>query len=507
METVSSNKRIAKNALFLYLRMFLSMAVSLYTVRVVVQTLSVQDYGLYGAIGGVILSFGFVSSVLSNASQRFFSIEIGKGEDGKLHDTFSTLFFTYVGLLFIVVIIAETLGLWFLKTKMEIPAGREVTAVWVYQFALLSFIVTILANPFQSLIIAYERMNLYAYLSILDVVLKLLIVYLLKVFNVDKLKLYALLIFITSVITNSVYVIYCRKKYFVTRLSPKMERSTLNSIFSYSSWTLFGTLAGMCNTQGMNLALNVYFGSIANAAYSISHQVYSTVAMFANNFYVAVKPALMKNYAAGHYGYVLKLFIFSSKALFLLLFMVILPIILCAEEILQLWLGVVEEYMVAFVQLSLIYTLILTMSYPITAIVQAGGNVKLYHSLVDGFSLTSLPIMCMLFHYGFCAEWAYIISIVVFGIAHVLRIYVLKKAFSVFSIKNYISTFIVPASFITITCYCIMTAVKICMPSGFYGVLLTCVVSILLVIALGSFSILSKADRKMIYNLIRNSLN
>ena len=484
--------------------MFLSMVVSLYTVRVVVQTLSVQDYGLYGAVGGIILSFGFISSVLANASQRFFAIEIGKGENGKLQETFSTLFFTYLWISLIIVILAETLGLWFLQTKMSIPEGREDAAMWVYQFALLSFVVTILANPFQSLIIAYEKMNLYAYLSILDVILKLLIVYLLTTFDMDKLKLYAVLMFIVSVVTNSVYIIYCRWKYTATKLSLKIEKATLNSIFSYSSWTLFGTLAGMCNTQGMNLSLNVFFGSIANAAYSISYQVYSTVAMFANNFYVAVKPALMKNYAAGCYGYVLKLFNFSSKTLFLLLYIVILPIIICTEEILQLWLGQVGDYMVVFVQLSLVYTSILTISYPITAIVQAGGNVKLYHSLVDGFSLLALPMMCLLFNYGFSANWAYIISISMFGIAHALRIYVLKKVFPVFSVYGYMSHFIIPALIVAVTSYFIMSGFKVLMPQCLIGVLLTCAISCLVVIILGAFLVFSRTDRKMISNLICN---
>ena len=482
--------------------MFFTLLVSLYTVRIVIQTLSVQDYGIYGAVGGVILSFGFLSGVLTNASQRFFSVELGKGKNGKLQEVFSTLFFTYIGLVILVVVLVETFGLWFLQNKMTIPYGRESAAMWVYQFALLSFVITVLTSPYQALIIAYEKMNLYAYLSVLDVILKLLIVYILTAFDVDKLKLYAVLIFVTCLITNSLYIIYCRKRYKETHLVLKIDRNTLKSIFSYSSWTLLGTIAGMCNTQGMNIILNVFFGPVANAAYSISSQIYNTVAMFANNFFVAVKPALIKNYSAGNYEYVSKLFYFSSKAIFLLLYVVILPIIINTEEILQIWLGTVGDYMVTFVQLSLIYTIILIVSYPITAVVQARGNVKLYHGLVDGFSLLALPIMYILFKLNFSASSAYIVSIVVFGIAHSLRLYVLKKVSPQFNIHNYLWHFVAPSLLVAFISFLIMYYIKILMPCGWTEVLSTSILSILISLILGILIVLSKSDRKMLLNII-----
>lgn len=500
--TISKTKRIAKNSAFLYIRMFLTMAVSLYTVRVVVETLSIQDYGLYGAVGGIILSFGLISGVLTNASQRFFSVEIGRGESGKLWETFNTLFLAYFLITLLIVALAETLGLWFLLNKMTIPNGREDAAFYVYQFALLSFVVTLLATPFQALIIAYEKMNLYAYLSILDVILKLGVIYALVIFDVDKLIQYAILMFIVTIITNSVYVLYCYKNYNVSHLNFRIDTKILKTIFSYNSWTFLGTLAGMCNTQGMNLMLNVFFGTLANAAYTVSHQIYNTVAMFANNFYIAVKPVLIKDYAVGNYDYVSKLFYFSSKALFLLMYVIVLPVIICTKDILQIWLGEVGEYMVVFVQLSLIYTIILIISYPITAIIQAGGNVKLYHGVVDGFSLVTLPIIYILFRFNFSAYWAYLVSIVVFGIAHILRLYVLKKEFSYFSIHNYIRQFIVPSIIVVLISFFIMVPIKIYMPQGLIWVLITCAISSLVAIIAGTLIVLSKSDRKMIFNMI-----
>lgn len=482
--------------------MFLTMAVSLYTVRVVVETLSIQDYGLYGAVGGIILSFGIISGVLTNASQRFFSVEIGRGADDKLQETFNTLLFAYVIIILIVIIIAETLGLWFLQNKMNIPPGREEAAVFVYQFALLSFIISLLANPFQALIIAYEKMNIYAYLSILDVILKLGVVYALVIFEFDKLILYAILMFIVSIITNSVYTLYCYKNFKVVRINFKIDKSILKTIFSYNSWTFFGSLAGMCNTQGMNILLNIFFGTVANAAYSISQQVYSSVAMFANNFYIAIKPSLIKDYVAGNYGYVTKLLYFSSKALFLLIFVIVLPIMLSTKDILQIWLGEVGEYMVAFVQLSLIYTLILILSYPITAIVQAGGNVKLYHGVVDGFSLSALPIMYILFKFGCNAYWAYIVSILIFGIAHIFRLYILKKVFQPFNIHFYISQFIIPAIAIVVTSFLIMMPIKLLLRDDLLSAFVTDGISCFIAILLGWLILLSKSERLMITNLL-----
>ena len=469
----------------------------------VIQTLSVQDYGIYGAVGGVILSFGFISGVLTNASQRYFSYELGKGAEGKVKETFSTIFFTYIGISLIIVLLAETLGLWFLTNKMTIPEGRESAAMWVYQFALLSFLVTILTNPYQAMIIAHEQMDLYAYLSIVDVILKLAIVYVLLLFDFDKLKLYAVLTFASCVITNGAYIIYCHRKYSDSRLMCHVNKEMLKSIFSYSSWTLFGTLAGMCNTQGMNLTLNVFFGPVANAAYSVSSQIYHTVGMFANNFFVAVKPALIKNYSAGNYDYVNKLFTFSSKTIFSLLFVVILPFIVCTENILQIWLGQVGDYMVAFVQLSLIYTIILTVSYPITAVVQAGGNVKLYHGLVDTFSLLALPIMVVLFKVGFDASYAYVVSIAIFGIAHFIRLYVLKYVFKSFSSGSYIIRFIIPSLIVAVVCYLTMLFIKSLIPNGIAWTIITCGISCLLALVLCTLFLFTSSERSMVLSLIR----
>lgn len=499
----SSNSRIAKNTLYLYLRMFLTMIVSLYTVRVVIRTLSVSDYGLYGAVGGVILAFSFITGVLTNASQRFFSVELGKGSDGKVKEVFSTLFFTYLGVSIIIIILAETIGLWFFQNKMTIPEGREDAALWVYQFALLSFIVTLLTNPYQALVIADEKMNLYAFISILDVTLKLVIVYVLMIIDFDKLKLYAVLVFVSHLITNLIYIIYCRNKYPHTRLIWKVDKAMFKTVFSYSSWTLFGTVAGMCNTQGMNLLLNVFFGPVANAGYSVASQVYHTVSLFATSFYTAVKPPLIKNYAGGNYTYVQKLFQFSSKVLFILILIVVLPLLVCTEQVLEIWLGEIGDYMVAFVKLSLIYATILIISYPITAVVQAGGFVKLYHTLVDGFSILALPIVYVLFKCDFSANWAYIISIIVFALAHLLRLYVLKRVFPLFDIKTYLFRFLIPAIVLFGAQFLFLELLADSFNQSLWGTLALLGICSSSAFLCGVFILLSSSERKMVMSMIK----
>lgn len=502
-DSITNNKRIAKNTFFLYLRMFITMAVSLYTVRVVLNVLSVQDYGLYGAVGGIILTFSFISSVLDNASQRFFSFELGKGESGRLQEIISTLTIIYLIVTIFIILLAETVGLWFLQNKMTIPEGREEAAMWVYQFALISFIVSIMATPYRALIIAHEKMTLYAYLSIFDAAAKLGIAYLLIVFNTDKLILYSILLFILHFINSLVYFAYCRRKSYATKLIWRFDKSMFNSVFSYSSWTLFGTIAGICSTQGVNLVLNVFFGPVANAAYSIATQIYNTVGAFANNFYTAVKPPLIKNYASGKYEYVHKLFMFSSKALYTLLCILAVPLMVCAPVVLQLWLGQVGDYMVSFVKLSLVYVVTITISYPITAVVQAGGNVKLYHSLVDGFALIALPIIYVLFKIGFDAYWAYIITVLTFAIAHFLRIYVLKKVFPLFDVKRYLLSAIVPMVLIFVISYFSMTYIDGLMPSGIWCRLFSFVASAALVLLLCVFVLFTKTERQMVVNMVK----
>ncbi|MCD8031784.1 MAG: oligosaccharide flippase family protein [Bacteroides sp.] len=410
-------------------------------------------------------------------------------------------FFVHVGISIIILIIAETVGIWFLNNKMVIPSDRMSAANWIYQFSLLSFVITILTSPYNALIIARENMKVYAYTSIIEVLLKLFIVYILVFFSVDKLKLYAVLTFLVSMIVCSIYRIICKKKYMETRLEFKWDKELFKSIFSYSSWTLFGTLAGASNNQGINILLNMFFGPLANAAYSVGRQVGTVVQSFSSNFFTAVRPAIIKSYAEKEYVYMWKLFYLSSKFQFFLLFIIVLPLILQIEDILELWLGTVGEYMISFAQLILINAMLICMSDPITVIVQAAKNVKIYHGVVDGFTLISLPLIYFFFKFNYPPEVAFYVSIIVFAIAHILRIWILKRTVT-FSIADYIKLFILPSVLIILLSVIPMIFVLDLFMPGITKILIITVLSILIISFWAYILGLTKEEKSMFLSLV-----
>lgn len=481
------------------------MAVSLYTVRIVLQTLSQEDYGIYSAVGGVILTFSVVSNVLTNASQRFFSFSLGENKGvNHVNTIFSAIFYTYIALSIVIIILAETLGVWFLANKMTIPIDRKIAAMWVFQCSLFSFIISLLTTPFQAMVIAKERMEVYAYISIIDVVLKLLSVFLLQYFEYDKLILYAVLLAFVHVLTNLIYIIYCISISKEARLVKTVDFGSFKSVFSYSSWTFFGALSGMCSTQGINISLNVFWGPLANAAYSISAQVSSVVTNFANNFALAIKPPLIKSYAAGKYDDVMILFNIGTRLTFMLMYMLILPIFIFTEEILTIWLGNVGPHMVDFVQLTLIYTIIVTMSNPITNIIQASGRVKSYHGIIDTFTLLSLPLIVISYKCGFSINTCYYITIAIFSIAHFIRLIILRNVFPLFSISRYVINTIVPMCLVVIATMLLMYYIKSMIEINLLNILMCCMCSILLVGLFSFVALFSRKEKLRVLEIIKN---
>lgn len=480
--------------------MFVTMLVSLFTVRVVLRTLGVVDYGVYNVIGGVVTSIAFISDVLANASQRFFSVEIGKGDSSSLNKTFNLVFEVYCLAGILLLVIAETIGLWFLNAKLEIPFERIEAANWVYQFAILSFLISLVSTPFQSIIIANEKMNIYAYMSILDVVLKLAIVYLLVVFSFDKLKLYALLMFLVTLINRIIYVVISRHIFEETKFKLIWDKKVFKSIFGYSTWILIGSFSFVINTQGVNILLNLFFGPIANAAYAIGNQVKNAVNSFAGSFFTATRPPIIKSYAQQDYKQTENLFYFSSKVIFILLFVLIAPLFVEIEQILRLWLGSVTEYMANFVRLMLLYALIVSMSDPITAIVQAAGEVKKYHGIVDIFTLITLPTSYCIFKFGGSAYWGFGITIIVFIVAHIIRLFILKSFFRI-SLREYIIKLIVPILGSVAIVGCCMCGIKIIIGDAIF---VSIMLSMCLAIISAWFIVLDKTERISLITLVKN---
>lgn len=423
--------------------MVLIMLVSLFSVRIVLRSLGVEDYGVYTAIGGVIASMSFISGVLAAASQRFFSLEIGKKGDGSLSNVFSTVFLAYCIVTILIVIATETAGFWFVFHKMTIPEASCAAARKVFHLALASFAVTLLSNPFQALIISFEKMNVYAYLSILEAILKLGTAFLLRISPTNRLELYAILMFVSTVVVQGCYVYSGCRAVPGQRMRITWAVSGIRDVFSYVSWTMFGSLAWICNTQGLNILLNMFYGPLANAAYAISYQVSAAVNNLASNFYVAVKPPMMKAYAAKDEAGIKSLFYFSTKTIYVLIFIIAVPFIYKTDFILRLWLSEVADYMVAFVRCIIVFSLVARLGDPITVLFQAAGKVRVYHGVVDTFTILTLPLAYLALKKGAPAVSVFVISISVFLLALFMRLLMMKRHFGL-SLAEYAERIILP---------------------------------------------------------------
>ncbi|TXH20808.1 MAG: lipopolysaccharide biosynthesis protein [Chitinophagaceae bacterium] len=407
----SNNTRIAKNTLFLYFRMMVTMAVSFFTVRVVLDTLGVVDYGLYNVVGGIVVMFSFLSGTLSTAAQRYFAYDLAKGDQARLQSTFCLTITIYFLLGILIFVLAETFGLWFLQNKLVIPKDRISSAFWVFQFSIVSFIITMFAVPFNALIIAHEQMNVYAYVSIVEVVLKLLVVYFLILFSSDKLILYALLLLIVTILVNTIYILYCKRKYESIRLRFYWEKKLFKEIASYSGWNLFGALAGVFNSQGVNIILNLFFGPVVNAARGIAYQISTAINQFVQNFLVASRPQITKYYALGDSEKMHELIFQTTKFSFLLLSIITVPVLLETPFILSFWLKEVPEFTIVFTRLILINALVDCLSYPLMAAAQATGKIKYYQSIVGSIMILNLPVSYLMLNFGLSAEAVFYISI------------------------------------------------------------------------------------------------
>ncbi len=418
-----NNRRIAKNTMMLYFRMILTMIVSLYTSRVILNTLGVEDYGIYNVVGGVVSMFAFFNSAMSSATQRFLSFEIGKGDFAQLRKTFNATQIIHIGIAVFIFILAETVGFWFLKTYLVIPAERMDAAIWVYHFSVLSFMVSIIQVPYNATIIAHERMNVYAYVSILEVALKLLIVFLLKWITYDKLQLYGILYFSVVFVIAAIYRIYTRRNFEESKFLLVKDKKLFKTLISYSGWSLFGNIASVAKGQGVNILLNLYFGPTVNAARGIAMQVQGAVNGFIYNFQLAVNPQIVKSYATGDKEYLNSLILRSSKFSFYLLIIISLPIILEVDQLLKFWLKIVPEYSSIFTILVLIVIMFDFVGGSLVAAVQATGKIKAYQILIGTLLVSILPLSYLFLEHGFSPEITLYINVVISIIALAFRLY------------------------------------------------------------------------------------
>lgn len=436
-----NNKRIAKNTLLLYFRMLLIMAVSLYTSRVVLDALGVEDYGTYNVVGGVVAMFGFITGPMSGATQRYITFSLGEGNIKELNKVFCSCINIYMIASLLLIITCEVLGVWFLYNKMQIPLESLDTAFWVLQCSLLTTIIMLMTVPYNADIIAHEKMSAFAYFSILEVILKLSIVFIIQLVETNRLILYAILIAGIQISICLCYIIYCRKHFEETKYKWYWNTQLVKEIASFAGWSLYGNLASVGFTQGLNILLNMFFGTVVNAARGIAVQVQSTVCSFSSNIQTAINPQITKSFASGNIEYMHILINKSSRLSFFMIYTLSLPILLETPYILSIWLVNVPEYTVTFIRLILFSTWIATLANPLIVSMLATGKIKRYQQIVGTILLTIVPISYLFLKNGFPPYVVYLVTIFIELIAHTARIIMLKKMINL-SISNYIKDII-----------------------------------------------------------------
>lgn len=351
--TSANNKLIAKNTIFLYIRMIVTLVVSLYTSRVILQVLGVNDYGIYQAVGGIVAMIGFLNGALSAGTSRFLTYELGTGNTNKLKLTFSSVFIVHILLALIVVVLGETVGLWFLYHKLLMPEGRMMAAVWTYHLSIAAAFFAIIQVPYNSSIISHEKMGVYAYASIIDAVLKLLIVYMLLLSSYDKLIIYSILLFIQSTGMVLFYRLYAIKKFEECRIRLIWDKTIIKDVLSYSGWNIFATTSVALCAQGLTVVTNMFFMPGVVTARAVANTVNQTANQFVNNFRTAVNPQIVKQYATGNLAESKNILLNSTLHSFCLFLIIALPILMSPEFLLRMWLGQVPEYSVPYLQLAI----------------------------------------------------------------------------------------------------------------------------------------------------------
>ena len=474
-----NNKRIAKNTVMLYFRMILLLLVSLYTSRVILNTLGVVDYGINNVVAGVITMLGFITSSLGAATSRFITFNLGKGDVVKLKRTWGNIVTMYLLLAVIILIAGETLGLWFVKTQLVIPAERMNAALWVYQFSIFSTMLGVISAPYNSVLIAHERMSAFAYISIADAVLKLVIVYLLQVIPYDKLIVYASLFFIIQCFDRIVYGVYCARHFDEVHAPLRCDGKVFREMLSYAGWTMNGSLAVIGYTQGLNVLLNLFFGPAVNAARGVAVQVQNICYQFSTNFLLATKPQIIKSYARGDLEYMHKLVLEASKFAFFILFFIFLPISLEAGQVLHWWLGIVPEHTENFLRLILCTSMLRCLATPIVDSVHATGRLKKFQIVEGTMLLTVVPIAyVMLKFFSVPPEAVFIVHIIVKICTQYARLKIVLPMISM-RLMTYFRQVVVPIVLVVVISPIVPVIVYLRMEPSVLSFLTVCAVSVI----------------------------
>lgn len=477
---IENTKRVAKNTVFLYGRMLFGMLVALYTSRVILKALGVEDFGIFGVVGGLVSMFSLISSALTSSISRFITFELGKNNQSKLKEVFSTSLLIQLSLSILVLLLAETIGIWFINNELIIPHERLYAANWVFQASVLGFIIGLLNTPFNAALVAHERMNIYAYFGILRIFLNLGIVLFVAyaTFEFDRLIIYSILMVCVSLVMQSMYWIYCYHHFSECRVYPSFKKQCWKEMSGFAGWNGIGCTAAILKDQGVNVLLNLFFGPVVNAARGIASSVSNAVGQFSGNFMTALNPQITKSYASGDHLYMFSLVERGSRFGYYIMLIFSLPIILESPYILKLWLNHFPENTVIFVRLVMLYSLIEVLSSTLITLQTATGKIRDYQLVVGGLLLLNFPFSWLALHMGAEPYAVYIVAICI-GISCLMtRLWFLRSMVGL-SMLKYLKCVVGNVIFTTICASIFPFIIYLILPSDFFRVIMVFIISII----------------------------
>lgn len=473
----STNKRIAKNAILLYIRMIIVMIISLYTSRVVLRSLGVVDYGIYNVVGGVVSLFSALCSSLSFSISRFMTFELGRGEKERLRKVFSMGINIQVLMALVIVLLVETVGLWFLLHKMVIPNERMGAAIWVLQMSTLTFVLNIISVPYNAAIIAHEKMGAFAYISVFECVCKLIVALCISLSPIDHLVFYSVALCIVALILRLIYGIYCSKKFEECHYALRFDRPLLKEMSSFAGWNFLAYVTGLTRDQGGNIIINLFCGPAVNAARGISIQVYGVINNFVDNFMTALKPQITKQYAAQNNDYVKQLVFQGSRLSFFILLIICIPILINIDYILELWLVDVPAHTSSFIMLVILFVLSESLSTPISTAIQATGIIKHYSIRIGLLQLLNFPLYYFLLYANSFPEVVLIVSIVTSQLCLIVRLIEARRMLGM-SARFFIKDVYIKVISISIIAFLIPYGISLMYDIGMHRLLITTPISV-----------------------------
>lgn len=507
-ESVSRNNQlIAKNTMLLTIRMVVVLAIGLYTSRVILQVLGVEDYGIYNVVGGFVTMFAFINTSMNNGIQRYYNFELGKNGVEGARKVYHCALVTQITIAIIVTIAIETFGLWYLHNKLVIPPDRFDAARYIFQFSVVSILFTVINVPYSAAITAHEKMDYYAIVSIVDVFLKLIIVLVLPLFNADSLIVYGFLIIIISALDFLLYYIYAKNHFLELKGRIVVDRELLKNMLSFSGWNLFGSFGGVMKEQGLNLLLNAFFGPVVNAARGIAYQVLNGVQSFIGNITTASRPQLTQSYAQGNLRRTFNIMYSMSKMCYISVFIFALPVMLEAESLLHLWLGAnVPEHTSAFVVLIVGASLIHVFTPPTSFVVHATGKMRKYQTITTLFSLFLLPVAYVFLKHGSSAEIVFVLYFIFMLLGQGLCLIILRSIVE-FSIREYIEQVIWPCFLLSIAACALPIGLHIIMAQSYLRLFVVSVVGGICVIVSSFYLGMNVSERSLITDFIKKKIS